>query len=143
MASMRTPDDVDAVESFETVPSVMRTHVAAVEVETTLRAAARSLRTAGVGTLAIMDGPEIVGVVSERDLVRALADGSDVDQVRVGSVMSRDPRYLTIGDSVGTALEVMVDAHVRHLPVVDEGELVGMVSIRDVARSLLGGGEQR
>ncbi|MBO0893030.1 MAG: CBS domain-containing protein [Acidimicrobiales bacterium] len=50
--------------------------------------------------------------------------------------MSELPRYLTPGDSVHGALEVMLAAGIRHLPVVDEGELVGIVSIRDVARHL-------
>jgi CBS domain-containing protein len=50
--------------------------------------------------------------------------------------MSEFPRYLTPGDSVHGALEVMLAAGIRHLPVIDEGELVGIVSIRDLARHL-------
>lgn len=114
----------------------MRPSVAEIDPSVTLREAARSLEAAGVGTLAIMDGAEISGIVSERDLVRALADGADPDRVEVRDVMTVNPRYLTLGDSAATALEIMLQARVRHLPVVDEGELVGILSIRDVARAL-------
>ncbi len=114
----------------------MRTTVTSIDPSVTLREAARSLETAGVGTLAIMDGAEISGIVSEWDLVRALARGADPDQAEVRDVMTVDPRYLTLGDSAATALEIMLQANVRHLPVVDEGELIGILSIRDVARTL-------
>ncbi len=120
----------------EGIGAVMRTKVASIDPSVTLREAARSLEAAGVGTLAIMDGAEISGIVSERDLVRALADGADPDRVEVRDVMTVDPRYLTLGDSAATALEIMLQAKVRHLPVVDEGELIGILSIRDVARTL-------
>ena len=120
----------------EGIGAVMRPSVAEIDPSVTLREAARSLEAAGVGTLAIMDGAEISGIVSERDLVRALADGADPDRVEVRDVMTVNPRYLTLGDSAATALEIMLQARVRHLPVVDEGELVGILSIRDVARAL-------
>lgn len=122
---------------FDVVRSVMQTHVVSTDAQASLREAAQSLKAANAGTLAVMDGPEIVGIVSERDLVRALAEGADPDQRRVVDVMSGEPRYLTLGDNLATALEVMVEANVRHLPVVDEGDLVGIVSMRDVARALL------
>ncbi|HKH88395.1 MAG TPA: CBS domain-containing protein, partial [Acidimicrobiales bacterium] len=86
---------------------------------------------------------EIAGIVSERDLVRALADGVDPDTGRVADVMSHDPRYLTLADHVVTAVEMMLDAGIRHLPVIEEGELVGIVSIRDLAASLAGVGSVR
>ena len=85
-----------------------------------------------------MDDDAVAGMVSERDIVRALAAGADPDEERVASVMSRRPRYLTLGDDVASAVDVMLAAGIRHLPVVDDGELVGIVSIRDVARG--GGG---
>ncbi|MBO0713198.1 MAG: CBS domain-containing protein [Acidimicrobiales bacterium] len=123
-------------ESSVPVAMIMHTSVQAIDRQSTLRTAAGRLRDAEVGTLAIMEGSAIAGIVSERDVVRALADGADPDEVWVGDVMSELPRYLTPGDSVHGALEVMLAAGIRHLPVVDEGELVGIVSIRDVARHL-------
>lgn len=118
-----------------TVSMVMHSPVVTVDGEATLRKAAGVLRDADVGTLAVMDGPDIVGIVSERDVTRALADGADPDEIWVADVMSREPRYATSGDAVETAREVMLAAGVRHLPILDEGELVGIVSIRDLLRA--------
>lgn len=119
------------------VGSMMESPVATVEATATLRSAARALREGDVGTLVIMDGRAIVGIVSERDVVRALADDANPDEIWVGDVMSESPRYLTKGDSVRSAVEVMLTAGIRHLPVVDEGELAGIVSMRDLARRLV------
>jgi CBS domain-containing protein len=123
-------------ESSIPVASIMHASVQAIGRDCTLRTAAASLRDADVGTLTIMDGPVITGILSERDVVRALAEGADPDVVWVADVMSEFPRYLTPGDSVHGALEVMLAAGIRHLPVIDDGELVGIVSIRDLARHL-------
>jgi CBS domain-containing protein len=119
------------------VGSVMKGPVVTTGSETTLRDAARDLRRAEAGTLVVMDGSAIAGILSERDVVRALAEDADPDEVWVGDIMSEEPRYLTVGDEVGSALEIMLAAGIRHLPVVDEAELVGIVSIRDLSKALL------
>lgn len=113
----------------------MRSPVVTVQGEDTLRSVAGVLRDADVGTLAVTKGAEIVGVVSERDVTRALADGADPDEVWVADVMSADPRYVTTADRVGTARDVMLAAGIRHLPVLEDGELVGIVSMRDLLRA--------
>jgi CBS domain-containing protein len=108
----------------------MVTTVAAINATATVREAARSLRNSDVGALVIMDGPEIVGIVSERDLVWALAADADADEVQVREIMSEDPRYATPTETAGSAVASMLSAGIRHLPVVDDGELVGIVSMR-------------
>ena len=123
--------------SRSSVRSVMKGPVVTIGSAVTLRDAAGALRNADIGTIVIMDGPDFVGILSERDIVLALAEGGDADEVRVGDVMSQDPRYLTLGEDVASAVDVMLAAGIRHLPVVDEGELVGIVSIRDLSRALL------
>jgi CBS domain-containing protein len=102
----------------------------------TLREAACALRNADIGTVVVMEGSDLVGILSERDVVFALAEDADADEVWVGDVMSDDPRYVTIGEDVASAVDVMLAAGIRHLPVVDEGELVGIVSIRDLSKAL-------
>ena len=97
-----------------------------------MRSAAVALRELDIGTLVIMDDGDMAGIVSERDVARALANGADVDAERVSDVMSQSPRYATTSDCVGTALEIMLAAGIRYLPVFAEGELVGIVSIRDL-----------
>lgn len=116
-----------------TVGSIMQRSVHAIESDITLRAGARRLRDAGVGAMAIVRGGEIVAIISERDIVRALADGADPDQIWVGDVMTDFPRSLAPNDSLRRALELMLAAEIRHLPVVERGQLVGIISIRDLA----------
>lgn len=116
----------------------MRSPVATVERTATLRQAASALRRADVGTLAVVDGTEIAGILSERDVTRALADGANPDEVWVADVMSEEPRYATTGDTVDGAREVMLSAGIRHLPVVDDCELVGMLSMRDLLGATTG-----
>jgi CBS domain-containing protein len=111
---------------------VMHSPVVTIERAATLRSATIALREAGTGTLAVMDGPIAAGILSERDVVHALADGADPDQVRVFDVMSKEPRYLTAGEDVAAAVDVMLDVGVRHLPVLDDGDVVGIVSMRDL-----------
>ena len=106
-----------------------------IEGKATLRQAAGAMRGSDIGTLAVLDGPEIQGIISERDVTRAIADGADPDEIWVADVMTTEPRYVTTGERVVAAREAMVAAGVRHLPVLDEGEIVGIISIRDVLDS--------
>lgn len=118
------------------IGSMMNSTVVAVEQDATLRSAARSLHEAAVGTVVIMDGRRVSGILSERDVVRALADGADPDSSAVSAAMSPSPRYATPHDELRTAMDIMLAAGIRHLPVLDDGELVGIVSMRDLARRL-------
>jgi CBS domain-containing protein len=111
---------------------VMHSPVVTIDRDATLRSATIALRDAGTGTLAVMDGSIAAGILSERDIVHALADGANPDQVRVLDVMSKEPRYLTAGEDVSAAVDVMLEVGVRHLPVLDEGDVVGIVSMRDL-----------
>ncbi len=116
--------------SDNVLSSVMTTSVASVDATATMRQAAGSLRDFDVGTLVIMEGPEIVGIVSERDVVWGLATDADPDATRVADIMSKTPRYATPSETVGSAVSTMLTAGIRHLPVVEDGELVGIVSMR-------------
>lgn len=117
------------------IRDVFQTPFVAVTAGDSLRAASAAMRDADVGALPVLDGDELAGIVSERDIVGALAAGRDPDRHRVADVMTRDPRYLTLADSVTTAAETMLEAGCRHLPVLDEGVPIGIVSIRDVVRA--------
>jgi len=117
----------------------MRAPVLTIEAGTSLRHAASALRDGDVGVLVIMDDGDVLGIVSERDVVRAIANGVDPDVVQVRTVISESPRYATLSDSPAAALEIMLAAGIRHLPVIDEGELVGIVSMRDLVACTRGG----
>lgn len=85
------------------------------------------------GSLVIVDGGEIVGMLTERDVLRTIAIGKDVNSAVVGDVMTRDVVTTTPDTSVRDAARIMAQHWFRHLPVVDDsGRLVGIVSQRDV-----------
>lgn len=127
---------MDDLEKKAVISSMMGAPVAEVRPETTLRAAAVALRDWDIGALAVLRGASVAGLVSERDITRAIAEGADPDVIWVADVMSDLPRYLTPADSPSTAATIMLDSGIRHLPVVEDGALVGIVSIRDVLKAL-------
>lgn len=90
------------------------------------------------GAVPVVDAEgKLVGIFSERDaLVRVMAAGKDPATTRLDEVMTRDPDTVKSSDAVLHALELMNQNGYRHLPVVDNGRLIGLVSIRDLYRSV-------
>ena len=98
------------------------------------RAAAR-MHDAHIGCLAIISGDSLVGVFSERDLMtRVVVPGLDPSATRLSGVMTRNVVTAVIGDSRETALEKMRRAGCRHLPIVEDGRVISMLSMRDLLR---------
>jgi CBS domain-containing protein len=120
----------------EPIQDLVRPGVASVPPETTLREVASVLTEEEVGLLVVF-GPEgMLGVISERDIAAALADGADPDEVWASDVMTDEPICLDQDDTVLFAANSMIDGGVRHLPIMASGQVMGMVSIRDVLRAL-------
>jgi CBS domain-containing protein len=86
----------------------------------------------GHGSLGVVDGMKLLGLITERDLVRAMANGADLDQMTVSSFMSRDPDIFSPEFDVWEAAEWLAESGYRHLPVVEDGALLGIVSVRDL-----------
>ena len=96
--------------------------------------AAALMRENDVGSIPVVDGNQLVGIVTDRDIVaRAVADNVDLTTTTVGDVASRD--VLTVGpdDDLDEARRLMAEQQVRRLPVVEEGRIVGMLAQADVA----------
>ncbi len=91
----------------------------------------------GVGAVAICDAGRLVGIFTERDLLALAGNGTDLDAVRIGDVMTRNPFTVDAGAAVLDAARLMGDKKIRHLPVVEGDHLLGMVGIRDVLGSLV------
>ena len=86
-----------------------------------------------VGALVVIDGEAVVGIISERDVVRRLhSDGDAVLSANVGSLMTSTVRSTSLDESVDSVAEAMTEKRIRHMPVVVDGELVGIVTIGDV-----------
>lgn len=101
--------------------------------------AAALLRSRGIGAVVLVDDADsVVGLVSERDVVHALAAwGSDVLQTPVAEIMSTDTPTCTGAARVDDVAALMTEGRHRHIPVMDDGHLVGIVSVGDVVRCRL------
>jgi CBS domain-containing protein len=104
----------------------------------TLAEAARKMWKQQTGSLLVMEGEDLVGIVTERDVLKAVASGARMEETRVSEVMSKDLVTVGPGTSLREAAKVMADRWIRHLPVVDGGKLVGVISQRDLAGVLAG-----
>jgi CBS domain-containing protein len=98
----------------------------------TLGQAAREMRDRNVGAGVVVEGEAIVGIFTERDLLRAIAEGTDPDQGDVRSYMTANPLTLPSDHAPSEAARIMAERKFRHIPVVDGAQLVGIVSIRDL-----------
>ena len=105
--------------------------------ETSVTDAARYLRDKGIGAALVLDqAGAAAGVFSERDLVNAVADqGGTALSLTVGDLMTREVISCTPRDPIPSVMATMTDKRVRHLPVIDGGKVVGVVSIGDVVKS--------
>jgi CBS domain-containing protein len=101
--------------------------------------ATRLLASGGVGALVVSeDGSSIDGIVSERDIARLVATrGADGLEVPVEAVMTRDVHTCCLDDTIDHLMAVMTERRIRHLPVVVDGALAGIVSIGDVVKHRL------
>ena len=113
--------------------------VATIRPDATIAEAVDMLNSERVGALVVsQDGAEIAGVLSERDIVRALGRcGGDLLSRPVDEMMTRNVITCEPGDTVGEVMSEMTNRRIRHLPVVVEGRLRGIVSIGDVVKNRL------
>ncbi|MDQ3991461.1 MAG: CBS domain-containing protein [Actinomycetota bacterium] len=103
-----------------------------------LASAARRMWEEQTGSMLVLDGEDLVGIVTERDILRAVATGVDLSQTRVGEAMTKDLVTATPGTSLREAARIMTERWIRHLPILDGGRLVGIVSQRDLSGVLAG-----
>jgi citrate synthase len=122
------------VTSRETVGDLMKQPPLTVEPEAQVHAAAALMHGNGSGSIVVVDsGDRVVGILTERDLLRLAASGSDASKERVADWMTADPITATADVPATDGLKRMNEGRFRHLPVVDgDGQLVGVVSMRDL-----------
>jgi CBS domain-containing protein len=101
-----------------------------------MAAVAALLHSRRVGALVVLDSEQVVGIVSERDVVRIVAEGGGGALNRpVAECMTRDVLFAAPGETVDALLERMTDRRVRHLPVCQGDRLLGIISIGDLVKS--------
>jgi len=100
---------------------------------TRLADVARDMRIHDSDSVAVIDDERLVGIITERDLVRAIADGLNPTQASAGMVMTSDPATVSLDEDVNVVAVKMMRLGIRHLPVVDEeGKPAGLVSARNL-----------
>jgi CBS domain-containing protein len=118
------------------VSDIMAGDLLTVAADAPLEDAVRSMNDRRVGAILVLEGERLVGVFTERDVLRAVAHGLTPEAV-VGDFMTRGPETIEPDDTAEHAAVLMIHGGFRHLPVVDTGKVVGILSIRDLMRSVL------
>ena len=91
-----------------------------------------------IGALPVMRDNELIGIVSERDYARkVILKGRSSAETAVWEIMSSPVRTVAPGDSINTCMMLMTEKHIRHLPVVENGRVVGMLSIGDLVKAVI------
>ena len=98
----------------------------------TVREAAKLMKTKRYGAVLVTEGDELLGIFTERDAIfRVIAVGLDPDTTPLANVMTKEPKTITPDKTFGHAMLIMHEGGFRHVPVVEDGKLVGMVSSRN------------
>ena len=117
-----------------TVSDLMTTDVLTVAPEDTIGETAQKMVELGVSSAVVSDYGRMIGIVTERDLTRAVAGRVHTSEARVREWMTANPVTLTRDASPAEAARIMLENGFRHIPVVEDDRAIGIVSIRDVAR---------
>ena len=123
-----------------TVADIMERALTTARATDHIAAAAYLMKHAGTTALVVLDAEtdRPVGIVTDTDISHVVADGKDVNDVRISDVMTPDPTVVGTGTTVREAAELLVSGRFRHLPVVADSGLAGIVDVNTVCRALLG-----
>ncbi|TDB71413.1 MULTISPECIES: CBS domain-containing protein [unclassified Micromonospora] len=117
-----------------TVGEFMTTRLVTMDANDTLTAAAQEMRDSAIGDVVVTAGDDVVGIVTDRDItVRAVAENKDPNTTRLKEISSRDLVTVSQYDDAVAAADLMRTYAVRRLPVIDDGRLVGLISMGDLA----------
>jgi CBS domain-containing protein len=119
------------------VGDAMTVRVVTVKPKTTVQEAITRMLEEDIGSVAVCDGPRLVGIFTERDVLRVAAEGPLFGEVAIEDVMTRRVVTVSPGDDLIGAAQLMASRRIRHLPVCEGEFLVGMIGIRDVLRRLV------
>ena len=115
----------------------MTVKVVTVTPDETVQVAIARMLEENVGAVAVCEGHRLVGIFTERDVLRMAGEGRDFGDVRIGTVMTKTVVTLTPDVDITDAAELMREKKIRHVPVVQDGNVLGIVGIRDVMGALV------
>jgi CBS domain-containing protein len=119
------------------IADVMAFRVVTVSSDDPVRVAIARMLEENVGSVAVCEGERLVGIFTERDVLRLAGEGPDFSEAKVADVMTRRPVTISPDDDILAAAKLMSERQIRHLPVVQGENLLGMVGIREVLRMLV------
>jgi CBS domain-containing protein len=112
--------------------------VLTVDPDTSVQEAIEKMEAISAGTVVVMEGGAVVGIVSERDVIRKVVlQDQKIDKVKVRELMSTDLTTITPETSLDDCMQLITEKRIRHLPVLCNGSLCGIVSIGDVVKYLI------
>jgi CBS domain-containing protein len=112
-------------------------HLVTVDPQVTLRHAARAMVDRGVGCAVVVEGEQVAGIITERDILRSVSQELDPDTTLVGGAMTRNVVSGSPGWTLVQAVNAMVEGGFRHLLITEMDEPVGIVSLRDLMDSMV------
>ena len=115
----------------------MRVRVVAVQLDETVQVAITRMQEENIGSVAVCDGPRLVGIFTERDVLRLAGEGADFLELNVETVMTRSPVTISPDADLLDAARIMNERNIRHLPVVEGENLLGIVGMREVLHALV------
>ena len=118
-----------------TVQDVMSAQLVSISATASVAEAATIMGERQIGSILVLEGESLAGIFTERDIVRALSQHHDAAGHQLGDWMTRDPVTVTSDTPVQDALDRMLAGGFRHLPVMEGGSVIGVVSIRDLSRA--------
>jgi CBS domain-containing protein len=119
------------------IADAMTVRVVTVRPDESVQVAIARMLEENVGAVAVCEGSRIVGIFTERDVLRLAGDGAQYGELKVGDVMTRQVLTLTPDVDIIDAARLMREKKIRHVPVVEDGNVLGMVGIRDVMGALV------
>lgn len=119
------------------VVDAMTARLVSVGPDATVQEAITRMLETQVASVAICEGERLVGIFTERDVLRLAGEGADFRSLRIGDVMTRDLVTVAPDDDVVAAAALMQERRIRHLPVIQDGNVLGIVGIREVLRALV------
>ena len=106
--------------------------------EDTVYRALEILAEKNIGVLLVMEGQRVVGIFSERDYARkVILKGKSSAEMKVGEIMSKDVLYASPGDSVEKCMAIITENKIRHLPIMRDGKLLGMITSGDIINHII------
>ena len=104
----------------------------------TVQLALETMRGRRIRSVVVVDEGRLIGIVSQGDCaIRVLLPGLDAAQTPISAIMTRDPLTVGLDTSIDQCMKIMMTRSIRHLPVVDEGRVIGMISIGDVVKDIM------